>query len=142
MLKKFNWGHGLFLFYTLFVIAVITVLIASTKVERNMVMEDYYSLDLAYQQHYDKVKNASNENVVKIEYDGIDKLISFISLDNRPFEADALFYRPSNSQLDFKKSLNQDSKISTKDLKIGLWVIKLDYRIEGKEYFIEQKIII
>ena len=138
-MKNFNWGHGIFVFYVIFVGTMISVVIASTKVDRSLVKEDYYSLDLSYQSHYNKVANGLNDQSIEITYDSAEELVKISS--DEAVVGMATFYRPSNSKLDFKKQLKSaNSYIDTKDLAKGVWVVQVNYKLGEEAFYIEEKL--
>ena len=55
---KFNWGTGIAMFYSFFVIALVATVIRSTQYDNSLVSDHYYADDLAYQKHYDKLVNS------------------------------------------------------------------------------------
>ena len=54
MFKKFNWGHGILLFFIIFVGSMLTVLWLSFGVDHSLVRDDYYDEDIHYQETFDK----------------------------------------------------------------------------------------
>jgi len=57
---KFNWGHGIFTFYVLFVAILVLVVIKSRTFDNSLVDENYYARDINYQQEYDRKLNSSS----------------------------------------------------------------------------------
>jgi len=57
---KFHWGHGIFLFYVVFVASLVTVVIKSRQFDNSLVTEEYYARDLNYQQEYDRRMNSKS----------------------------------------------------------------------------------
>ena len=47
MFKKFNWGHGILLFFIIFVGSMLTVLWLSFGVDHSLVRDDYYDEEMA-----------------------------------------------------------------------------------------------
>lgn len=56
---KFNWGHGIFIFYVFFVATLVVVVIKSRAFENSLVDENYYARDINYQQEYDRRSNSN-----------------------------------------------------------------------------------
>jgi len=140
-MKQFNWGHGIFIFYVLFVGILVTAVIASTKVDRSLVLDDYYSLDLAYQSRYDEIENGLKDNSISIDYIASEDQVVIQS--ENPIEGQVTFYRPSNKSLDFSQSIGINSTtINTEKMEAGFWIIKLRYTLNNKDYYKEQKLYI
>ncbi|MDF1697980.1 MAG: FixH family protein [Saprospiraceae bacterium] len=143
MFKKFNWGHGIFVFYVCFVAAVVTALVASFSVDHSLVVDDYYAKDLAYQSQYTKTQNNLNKQGVTVDNDKKNKeiLIDFISTGK--VEGSINFYRPSDKSKDFTVKIKEDKIIiSTADLLPGKWVLKIDWKEDGKPFYSEELIYI
>ena len=56
---KFNWGHGIFLFYVFFVSTLVVVVIKSRTFDNSLVDENYYARDINYQQEFDRRLNSN-----------------------------------------------------------------------------------
>lgn len=142
MFKKFNWGHGILVFYICFVAAIVTALVASFSVDHSLVVDNYYAKDLAYQDQYTKEKNNLESQRVKINNDKSNKSITidFISDD---VNGTVDFYRPSDESVDFKVELDKKATtIDTENLLPGKWILKIDWTEEGKPYYFEEMIYI
>jgi nitrogen fixation protein FixH len=143
MFKKFNWGHGIFVFYVCFVAAVVTALVASFSVDHSLVVDDYYAKDLAYQKQYTKVQNSIESQRVSINNDKTTKslTVDFIHADN--VEGSIDFYRPSDKSEDFKIELkDKETTIATDELLPGKWILKIDWTEKGRPYYTEEIIYI
>lgn len=145
---KLNWGWGIAIFYTLFVAALLYQVWKSTTYDNSLVEKDYYAKDITYQEHYNKLLNAS-----KLQMD-----LSIIELPQK--EAVRLtfpqevgmptgviqFFNPSASTLDFSVAVacdeDREQLISTADLKKGLWRVKVEWEADGKAYYKEEVIVL
>jgi nitrogen fixation protein FixH len=142
-MKNFNWGHGIALFYVLFVGALLTALISSFGVDHALVVEDYYNQDLNYQKQYEKMENTQTLNNANIKYDISTQELKIEFLNGVPAMANVLFYRPSDSSKDFKLDLGEQFNImSTSSMVKGKWVIKLDWKEGDKNYYLEKDVIL
>ena len=52
-----NWGKGIFIFYSLFVVAILSVVYFAFTQEVNLVSEDYYQQEIAYESQIERIKN-------------------------------------------------------------------------------------
>lgn len=139
-MKKFNWGHGITIFYILFVGTLLMVLIASFGVDHSLVVEDYYAKDLDYQNQYNKVVNSLHDNVLSISYDQNDGQVILEFSNTQEINGIVQFYRPSNQSLDFEVGFDQDKVVvPTSHLPVGKWKIKVDWTSEGKAYYKENE---
>ncbi len=142
-MKKFHWGHGIFVFYIIFIATLVMVLIESRKVDHSLVRKDYYALDLAYQDRYDALSSAKSENKLQIDYlIEEEKLIVEFEGQDSP-TGEILFYRPSDQSMDFDMPIdNSTMAIQTNKIVPGLWKIKVNWTYRGKRYYHEEKIYI
>jgi hypothetical protein len=145
---KFNWGTGIFIVIALFFVAVIAFYIYINQLDINLVENNYYEKELAYQERIDKIDNTSSlagkislaqePGAMIIRFPGIEKEL-------KP-EGTVLFYRPSDPKKDFtiplqlNDSLEQTVNVSAIDP--GKWTIKIDWKMGGKDYYFEEGIII
>lgn len=144
---KFSWGTGIALFYGTFVAVLVVVVIRSFSVDHDLVVEDYYKEDLAYQSHYVKLENAQKlTNGLLISLNREQEHVRF----QFPVELGAnqgviRFYRPSDKGLDFEVPVQPDANgeqfVPSRDLKPGLWKVQVDWQAGGKPYFKEESIM-
>jgi hypothetical protein len=148
MKMKFNWGTGIFLVIVLFFLAVIAFFIYISNLDINLVEDNYYEKELAYQQRIDKLSNTSSlPGKIEVSQEPGVVIIQFPRLDSiLTSEGTILFYRPSDPKKDFtvpiqlNDSCRQVLNISRIDK--GKWVIKLDWKMAGIEYYFEEGVII
>lgn len=145
MFSKFHWGHGIAIFYIIFVATLVTVLIASFGVDHSLVVDDYYAQDINYQQQFDKTKNliaAADNKVVINNLSGENKINIDFQTDGA-VQGKVNFYRPSDKTQDFAVDLNAKSNmISTQDLLKGRWVLKIEWNESQNGYYTERPIYI
>ena len=143
MIKKFNWGHGITIFYICFVGVVITALIASFGVDHSLVVDDYYAKDLAYQSQYDKAHNDLLSQNVKVVHDEQNRELTVHFINTNQIYGYIDFYRPSDKSKDFIVNLKDNKTvISTQDMLLGKWILKIDWIENGKSYYREEAIYI
>ena len=144
MFKKFNWGHGITLFYICFVATVVTALVASFQVDHSLVTEDYYAKDLAYQSQYEKAQNSLTNKKVSIELKRETEQveINFVDAQNK-INGTVDFYRPSDKSRDFSVKLEDKvNTISTNELLQGKWILKIDWKENGESFYTEETLYI
>lgn len=144
---KFNWGTGIAIFYTLFVLVLVFAVIKSTTVDHSLVMEDYYQKDLEYQSHIDKEVNAQGlETDLQIGYSDTDRLIRFqFPLELGSASGTILFFRPSDKAFDFEVAIQPNETgeqvVPADKMLPGLWKVKVDWSAGGTAYYKEDTII-
>lgn len=145
---KFNWGTGIFLFYTIFALSLVFQVFKSTQYDNSLVVDNYYEEDLNYQAQYERKQNAQN----LAEPVDIDLIPATQELAIQfPAEvADAIgvvhLYRPSGKAADQKLPIELNDqgqmKISTQDMLTGRWSVRITWTSGSKEYFTEKDIYV
>jgi nitrogen fixation protein FixH len=147
-IMKINWGWGIAIFYTIFVGVLVYTVWKSTTYDHSLVEKDYYAKDISYQEHYDKLLNASklprDLQITELPQKESVRLV-FPAEVGQP-SGTIKFFNPSASHLDFKKEVRTDEAhqqlISTRDLKKGLWRVKVDWEADGKSFYKEEVIVL
>ena len=143
---KFNWGHGITIFFSLFVLFMLTLLYLSTQENIDLVTEEYYAEELKYEDRI-VMKNNATDAGLKLNYS---KLNGSIELSFEGVNPNAtgtvVFYRPSDAKMDFTAELALDisSKMSIPQGKfsMGLYQIQVQIEMDGKPYYIEKTLSI
>jgi nitrogen fixation protein FixH len=145
-IMKFNWGTGIAIFFSVFVLSLVYQVYRSTQYDHSLVSDQYYADDLRYQEHYNKLVNAQ-----QLEEDlQIQPLADKATLElHFPKQVSALsgeiyFFCPSDQSSDFRLPVEPMGdgiqRIPTEELRRGLWKIKVDWTGDGKAYYKEQDI--
>lgn len=148
MKMKFNWGTGIFIVIAVFLLAVVAFLIYTSNLDIKLVEDNYYEKELAYQDRIDKLNNtASLPWKIYLSLEPGIIIIQFPQLDTTLAPSGSLlFYRPSDPKKDFSVplQLNDSSRqiIDISGIDQGKWVIKLDWKMGGKEYYYEEEVLI
>ena len=145
---KFNWGTGIVAAFAAFIAFILYfVVLASTdnRANHDLVTEEYYKEELAYQNEIDALTNAreyapqftfvKQENGLTITFPP--------KMNYKDIEGKVSLYRPSNKHLDFDFPISLSSKhllIPDKRLLDGRWDIKIYWNYQGKEHLIKKSI--
>lgn len=142
---KFNWGTGIFIVIVLFVSIFIGFIIYSFSHDINLVSEDYFPEEIAYESTLQKIKN-TGELKEKITHQITDDKIvvkfpdGFLSKD---ITGNIHFFYITNYKHDkkYKIHLNNKNKQSfdLKKLKKGRYTIKIDWLYKEKGFYQEIK---
>lgn len=142
---KFNWGTGIFIFYSLFAISLFYQVYKSTQYDNSLVVDNYYEKDLNYQTQYDKIVNSQTLiNPLKIDYRENEKLIEL----RFPKEIDGvtgtvLLYRAANKTMDVSLPIILDKEhkmvLNSEKFSDGFWRVEVDWNASGKDYFDKTK---
>ena len=145
---KFNWGTGIFLFYTIFALSLVFQVFKSTQYDNSLVVDNYYEEDLNYQAQFERKQNAQNlQEPVEIDLAAAEQALTI----QFPAEvADAIgvvhLYRPSGKAADQKMPIQLDKdrqmRLSTRDLLTGRWSVRITWTSGSKEFFTEEDIYV
>ena len=143
---RFHWGWAIGTFYTLFVIAILSIVIKSFTVDNSLVVDDYYSYDIAYQDHADKLANSrALEKDLSFEHDREAKKFTIQYPEIfKEYSGSILFYKPDNKKLDFEVNVDPDMSfqqvIDLKDREKGYWRIKINWEGDETSFYKEHSI--
>lgn len=145
---KINWGTGIvlaFIGFISFIMFFVIKMNSDRRANHDLVTEDYYRQELAYQKEIDAQNNATNDIVnleLKKQANGL-QIVFPKNLDSNKIQGTVSLYRPSNKQLDFDLPIslsNNHLLIPDKRLLDGRWDIKVNWVYNGKEYLHKQNI--
>ena len=144
--KKFGWGWGIALFYMSFVVFMLFMVWNANRQQVEMVDQDYYKKELAYQSQIDKQKRTGTlSQPLRWKLDSGEMILNFpAEVASKGVNADILFYRPSDSRMDVSISAGTgpdgECRINTEKLRRGLYLMQITWRAGGLEYYNEEKI--
>ena len=145
---KINWGTGIVLAFIGFISFILYFVIVATTDERashDLVTDDYYEQELAFQDEIDAEKNArkfSGEFSFKKVESGL-QVNWPAALREKNIQAQVSLYRPSNKHLDFDLSVNlSNSHLLIPDNRLldGRWDIKFRWTEAGEDYLIKKSL--
>ncbi len=146
---KLNWGTGIAIFYSAFVLVMIFMVVKSAQNQSHLVQEHYYDKDLNYEEFRQKRENARDvKRQVSIRYEKTERRIYFdFPKDIDAATGDIALYRPSNKFLDkkFKITLDEEKRMYipvTREIPAGLWRIQVDWEAGGRKYFQEKTMVL
>lgn len=145
---KLNWGVGIFAGYGVFLIIVLGTVLFTTTEDINLVTEDYYEQEIAYQQQIDKMnrtKDLPEQLEIKVEQGRI--RFAFPKMfESGEISGSLHIYRPSSNKMDLRVPIalnsNNEQIFPTSGIAKGLWEINVDWQANGNEYFNKKKVLI
>ncbi|MGE5498119.1 MAG: FixH family protein [Syntrophothermus sp.] len=140
---KFHWGAGIFLFYGLFVLGILSVVLFYMGQDVDLVSKEYYNDELKYQDKIEKLKRTSvMKEEVKFSPAEEKVEIMFPRTIKENITGEILFFRPSDRKYDFRLQLTPGADlIQSVDFsrrKKGLWKIEMNWKAGSKEYLNEE----
>lgn len=141
-----NWGKSIVLVFVLFAGFIGTMVVSMSRQRIDLVRDDYYQDEIAYQQHIDRVANAARlTNKVPMTYlADTQEVAVFLPASLR--KGTLLFYRPADRVQDFKVKIPQDHAarqlVSTKGLLKGHWRVQFTWSDGQRDYYTEQELFL
>lgn len=113
-----------------------------------LVANNYYEKGTDYQQQIKKISNSEalkSKIVIKQMDDNIEFIFPEV-VKGKKVIGMITFYRPSNSKEDKYFSFNLDKRndfiYNAKDLVKGMWRIKIDWQMDGQNYYSEETLFL
>lgn len=142
-MKKFNWGWGIALFYSGFVVFMLALVYTASQHKVDMVTEDYYKKELSYQQHIDKLNTTQKlKQQLQWTVNSQSVMLSFpAEVAHSNIKGEVVFYRPSNSAEDFTVPITVDSSgivtVQSQKFKKGVYRMQIDWSAGDIAYYNE-----
>ena len=143
---KFSPGTYIAIAFGMFIVFILTLVVKTYQFKVDLVSEDYYGQELKYQEKIDRMNHtkADSQWVEVHQYD------EFLELDFYPDKEKVTgkveFYRPSDATKDIMISVSTTKEgkqqVSKNLFVTGLYKMKVDWQVEGVDYYTEQDIYI
>ncbi len=145
---KVNWGTAIviaFVGFIGFIMYFVVNMATDDKYDHDLVVEDYYQQELAFQTDIDKEKNAK-KLATNITWKKTNEGIVFTfpkELNIENIKGTVFLYRPSNKHLDIETPIslsNHNLLIPDNRLLDGRWNIKIDWQHNNQSYLFKEAI--
>ncbi|MFD0963801.1 FixH family protein [Pseudofulvibacter geojedonensis] len=147
---KINWGGGIVIAIVLFMAFILFFVVkmsTNSEYDHDLVTENYYKSELAFQEEIDKEKNLNmllDPIGLELKADGV--LISFPDeLNPHKLNGKVFLYRPSNKNMDIEIPLKISSNIlflPKQDLVGGRWNLVIDFTHNDIPYLYKKELIL
>ncbi len=143
-MKKLNWGVGIVITIACFIGFIMFFVIKMStdkKYDHDLVTEEYYKQELAYQDQIDAQQNSARlaKNIqVEVTAEGIQ--ILFPS-EKKDIKGEVSLYRPSNKKLDLEIPIsleNQQMIIPAEKLVEGKYKLSINWKSNGTDYLFKK----
>lgn len=145
---KFNWGNGIALVYGLFALTMIFTVIRTRSYDPGLVQNDYYNLDLNYQERLEKKQNTARlPEGIQVRFDAVAQVVrvQFPVAAGAPIGS-VKCYRSMTVKDDMLLEVNANSDgqmvIPADRMASGLWHLEVDWQAGGTKYFQEATVTI
>ncbi len=148
MKSPITFLQGIIIAIIIPIVLLIAFVIFSSQNTFTLVERDYYQKEINYQSQIDR-KTRTNQLSQKVNIYNDDEgvVLQFPSIFLlEDINGKIIFFRPSDSNLDFdmQLDLNQDGlqSISSAHLKKGAWIVKVFWNNQQYEYYYEKRIFV
>ena len=145
---RINWGTGIVIAFVLFISFIMYFVISvqtNSKYDNELVVDEYYKKDTHYEEEMDKLRNAAQltkKPLITTEAEGV-KVVFPANLEPKKVIGKVSLYRPSNKKLDFEMPISSSDPyllIPKSKMVDGLWGITVEWKYEGRDYIIKDKV--
>lgn len=144
---KLNWGTGIAIFITLFIVHILFLVYKTTEVSTDLQASDYYQQELDYQDRIEAINNSkslgSELKVVQSEQ-GI--VVDYpVEFEAAALQGEVHFFKPDNADLDRKYAIapTQGKQLIDRDeLTSGWYLVKVKGEQDGVPYFFEETVFV
>jgi len=148
--KSNPWPIAIAAYFAVFGLFIVAFTIYATSQRTDLVGRDYYDQEIRFQQQLDCLNRTQPIHAqVSVTYDALQQsvIIAVPAAHARAQISGRIhFYRPSDASLDrdFRLAFKPDGlqRVDAKKLPIGLWKVRVQWTVNGQEYFFEQPLII
>ena len=141
------WPVGIIIFFTAFFVGIAVVIVIASTHQDTLVNDNYYEQELKFQDQIDATERAAKCGA-KIRYDSAaGKILLALPAEQagQSVSGKVSFYRANAPALDcdFPMQLNSDGTqtIEISKLANGPWKICARWKADGKDYYLEEKVI-
>lgn len=145
-----TWPVAIAFVYSVFVLTLIGMVIFSSRNTVDLVSDDYYQEEIAFQKQIDRVKRSRNlPDQLSCTYDQQNACIVIrfpVTPSAENIRGKIHLFRPSDAAQDKYTQIRTDSEnrqiLSTHNLSHGFWRIKIKWTTGQEEYFNETEVYI
>lgn len=145
---KFNWGIGIAMLYTGFVIGILTLVVMSSRQKVDLVMENYYEEELTFQKKIDKIertKSLTQPLLWGVNQEGV-QLQFPENMNGKKIAGKVKFYCPSDNRKDKEFTINPVADLSqlipATQLAPGRYKLQVEWQADSDTYWNEGAIVI
>lgn len=144
---KISWGHKILFAYLFFAAGIMLLVYLSSRENRDLVTENYYAEELAYQKVIDQSANTAALSSAVSVTAAADAVIIELpgELKNSLSEGTWALYFAADRNKDIQGNFSTADgryRIPVKKDISGQFTIKLQWKADGKEYYFEQPLFL
>ena len=139
-----NWGKWIVLSFVLFTLFIGTLVVVCVREDISLVSPDYYQQELVFQDQIERIRNTEmlkGKPVIQLLNQAL--VVQFNqsqSIDG----GNLLLFRPSDNHYDKSYALPSHGEdvqqFDIRNLPLGMYKARLQWKMQGKEYYLEEVI--
>ena len=142
---KFNWGYKILFVYLAFAGGILYMVYLTTLQNRDLVSENYYEEELAYQKVIDQsAKTAQLSAAVDVKVDQLNGVLEIqlpLEFNNTNVIGKWNLYYPADQKMDVEGTINThkcNQVILLPKDRSGNYTLKLEWEANGQSYYFEK----
>lgn len=144
---KFNWGYKIIFIYSVFVLGILTMVFLSAKENRDLVSENYYAEEIAYQKLIDQSSKTAALSAPVELMESAGQLIIQLPKEFVGLEANGewTLYYAADKVRDFAGNIHTENSKYSIAIPIGAtgqYLFKMYWKAGDKEYYFEKNIFL
>lgn len=143
------WPISIVALFAIFIGGLIAFIVFATRQRDDLVRADYYEQEIRYQEHIDRINRTQDSApTAAVRYDAREQRIT-IELPTAHVQGSSgqvHLYRPADARLDRQLPLAVGTDgvqhLDARDLRAGLWKVRVEWSVAGEEFFIDRSVVL
>lgn len=138
-----GWGTRIALFYGSFVAFILFLVYMAVKQDFDLVADNYYEQEIAYQERIDQMTNANSDGQKVLITKGDDGYQ--LAFSEKAEDVKVHFFRPSDDTKDVlleEAAVESVLAVPSSQLIAGKYLVKVEWKANGKTYFQEDDLFV
>lgn len=148
--RRNPWPIVIIAYFIVFIAFTAVIVVYLSRQKMDLVRGDYYDDEIRYQEQLDRINRTQPINAqVSIGYDSAERSIKIALPPTQALSSPSgriRLYRPSDESLDqdIKLAVSPDGvqRVNAKNLRSGLWKVRVYWTVNGQDYFFGETVII
>lgn len=143
------WPIAIIVFFVVFATFLATFVVWALGQKQDLVTENYYEQEVRYQEQLDRLNRTqaqSEQTTVTFDATRNCIVINLPAAQAAGASGKIQLYRPSNAKLDHEVPLAINAggmqTLDAKAMAAGLWKVRIQWRVNGQEYFLDQAVVV
>ena len=148
-MKKNIWPIAIIVYFIVFITGIVTWVSFAMRHDDQLVRPDYYEHEIKYQDQIDRVARTgalTTKAAISYQPDETAIVVQVPAEMRQKLEGNIQLYRPSDARLDQRIALAPEAdgtqRINVKELKAGHWKVRVNWKVDAQEYFLEKTIVL